>query len=129
MESSLRVLAARKPVELSIVAPVYKCGECVPEMYIPQMLWQMACCPGYQWCDFVSYCADFPEPLDLFICRLPRDDQRIAAMEAEAVKFLSGVETMVLRLKRGLEGALSRSLASVSSPGDGTLHILKAEGK
>lgn len=83
----------------------YLLGECVPEVYQPQMLWQMACCPGYEWNDFVSYCPDFPEPLDLFICRLHRDDKRIAEMEAEAVKFLAEVEAMVVRLKDGLKGA------------------------
>jgi putative phage-type endonuclease len=88
----------------------YLLGECVPDLYIPQILWQMACCPGYQWCDFVSYCPDFPEPLDLFICRLPRDDKRIAAMEAEAEKFLAEVATTVERLKEGLEGMLRKSL-------------------
>lgn len=88
----------------------YLLGECVPEMYIPQMMWQMACCPGYQWCDFVSYCPDFPEPLDLFICRLRRDEKRIAEMEAEASKFLAEVETVVVQLRDGLEGALRDSL-------------------
>ena len=91
----------------------YLLGECVPELYVPQMMWQMACCPGYQWVDFVSYCPDFPEPLDLFICRLPRDDKRIAEMEAEAVKFLAEVEAMVVQLKSGLEGVLRKSLDAV----------------
>lgn len=88
----------------------YLLGEVVPEQYVPQMTWQLACCPGYQWNDFVSYCPDFPEPLDLFICRLPRDEQRIAAMEEEAKKFLAEVEAVTVRLKHGLEGALRQSL-------------------
>lgn len=88
----------------------YLLGECVPDLYIPQMMWQLACCPGYQWCDFVSYCPDFPEPLDLFICRMPRDEKRIAEMEAEASRFLAEVEELVSRLKDGLEGTLRKSL-------------------
>jgi putative phage-type endonuclease len=94
----------------------YLLGECVPELYIPQMMWQMACCPGYQWCDFVSYCPDFPEPLDLFICRLNRDEELIQRMDAEAVKFLAEVEAMVVRLKSGLEGVLRKSLESETIP-------------
>ena len=89
----------------------YLLGECVPELYVPQMTWELACCPGYQWSDFVSYCPDFPEPLDLFICRLPRDNQKIAVMEAEAKKFLEEVDALVVRIKGGLEGALRESLA------------------
>lgn len=88
----------------------YLIAECVPEQYRAQMLWEMACCPGRQWNDFVSWCPDFPEPLDLFICRLERDAAKIAEMEAEAQKFLSEVETTVAQLKEGLEGTLKRSV-------------------
>lgn len=90
----------------------YRVAECVPEEYIPQMMWQLACCPGFQANTFVSYCPDFEPPLDLFICRLPRNDKRIAEMEAEAVKFLAEVEAMVKQLKGGIEGALRESLLS-----------------
>src|SRR5271157_3790853 len=34
----------------------YLLGKTVPAQYIPQMMWQMACCPGRQWNDFVSFC-------------------------------------------------------------------------
>ena len=88
----------------------YLLGECVPAEYVPQMMWQMAC-TGRKWNDFVSYCPDFPEPLDVFICRLERDDKRIAEMEAEASKFLEEVDAMVIRLKGGLEAALAASIA------------------
>lgn len=91
----------------------YILGECVPEIYIPQMTWQLACCPGYEWVDFVSYCPDFPEPLDLFICRMARDNERIAEMEAGAQKFLAEVDATVTQLKHGIEGALRESLQSV----------------
>lgn len=91
----------------------YLLGECVPELYQPQMLWQMACCPGREWNDFVSYCPDFPEPLDLFVCRLLRNNARIAEMEAEAIKFLAEVDATVSQLKGGLEVLLQQSIASV----------------
>lgn len=88
----------------------YLLGECVPEIYVPQMMWQMACCPGREWNDFVSWCPDFPEPLDLFICRLRRDNQQIAVMEAAATVFLKEVADLELRLRHGLVGALEASL-------------------
>lgn len=101
----------------------YLLAEVVPAEYVPQMMWQLACCPGYEWCDFVSYHPEFPEPLDLFIVRLPRDEQVIASMEAEAQKFLAEVAETVDRIRSGLEGTLRRSLhhpavagAAVPSP-------------
>jgi len=99
-------------VELKVPKPnthaEYLLGEVVPDAYIPQMMWQMAC-TGRKWNDFVSYCPDFPDPLDVFICRLPRDDQRIAEMEAEAQKFLREVEAIETQLKEGLKGVLRTS--------------------
>lgn len=92
----------------------YLLGEVVPSEYIPQCMWELAC-TGKAWCDFVSYCPDFPEPLDLFICRLERDDTGIAGMEAEAVRFLAEVENTVLRLRGGLEGLLEASVANHES--------------
>jgi len=90
----------------------YLWAEGVPEEYRGQMMWQMAC-TGRSWCDFVSYAPDFPAPLDLFICRLLRDDAQIAEMEAEAQRFLGEVEATIIRLKGGLEGALKASLMVV----------------
>jgi hypothetical protein len=87
----------------------YLLGECVPSEYQPQMLWPMAC-TGRQWCDFVSYHPDWPEPLDLFVCRLQRDGQRIAMMEAEAEVFLKEVEGVEIRLRHGLAELVRESI-------------------
>lgn len=87
----------------------YLLAECVPCEYLPQMHWQMAC-TGCVANTFISYCPDFPEPLDLFICRLPRDEARIAEMEAEAAIFLAEVAAVELRLRNGIEGLLTSSL-------------------
>jgi len=109
-------LAGDELIEIKVPKPEthaeYLLAEVVPAEYLPQMHWQMAC-TGCVANTFVSYCPDFPEPLDLFICRLPRDDKRIAEMEAEAVKFLAEVETVVVQLKSGLEGVLRKSLDAV----------------
>lgn len=88
--------------------------ECIPEAYIPQMMWQMAC-TGREWCDFVSYHEDFPEPIDLIIHRLHRDHNAIAVMEAQAAVFLKEVADEVLRGTHGLEGMLRESVA-VTNP-------------
>lgn len=80
----------------------------VPEDYLPQMLWQMACCER-QWCDFVSYHPDLPEQYQLFIKRVHRTteaDAVIAGMELEVIQFLKEVDEMYANLrKRVLVGA------------------------
>lgn len=89
--------------------------ECIPDQYIPQMVWQMAC-TGRQWCDFVSFHQDFPEPLNLIVHRLLRNEQQIAVMEAEAAVFLKETAELTMRLTHGLEGMLRESLANSVLP-------------
>ena len=62
------------------------------------MLWQMAC-TGRQWCDFVSYCPDLPEPLQLFVVRFPRDNGRIEEMEKEVTQFNAEVDEIITKLR------------------------------
>jgi hypothetical protein len=69
----------------------------VPDKYIVQMLWQMAC-TGRKWCDFASYDPRMPPELQLFIKRVVRDDKRIAELEGEVVKFLEEVDETVKKL-------------------------------
>jgi len=95
----------------------YLIGECVPSDYVPQMMWELACCPGRTHNVFASYCPDFKPPLDLFICRMERNDEAISAMEQEARKFLEDVEATVVRLNGGLEGALRHSLTTMNVEG------------
>ena len=73
----------------------------VPEKYIPQMQWQMAC-TGRQWCDFVSYDSRCPEGLRLFVKRLERDDIYISTAEETVRRFLAEVDVMVEKLKNKL---------------------------
>jgi putative phage-type endonuclease len=71
--------------------------------YIPQMQWQMAC-TGRAWCDFVSFDPRMPEDMQLFIKRVPRDNDLIAEYEAEVVKFLAEVQETVdklIQIRRG----------------------------
>lgn len=69
-----------------------------PEEYLWQMMAAMSC-TGRQWCDFVSYCPDLPEDLQLFVKRVPRDDKLISAMELEVVQFLKEVDELVSKIK------------------------------
>lgn len=68
-----------------------------------QMLAQMAC-TGRQWCDFVSYDDRLPEGLQSSIIHFPRDDKRIAEMEAEVGKFVAEMKErfQAIKQKRGI---------------------------
>ena len=70
----------------------------VPSKYIPQMQWQLAC-TGAKWVDFVSYNPNFPVELQLFVARVDRDNDYIAELEAEVIKFLDEVDATILKLK------------------------------
>jgi putative phage-type endonuclease len=74
----------------------------VPEKYKPQMAWQM-CCTGAKWCDFVSYDPQVPEGLQYFEVRYERDDEYIAMLEDEVMKFLAEVDAMYNELKDKLD--------------------------
>ncbi len=54
----------------------------VPEEYLPQITWQMAC-TGRKWCDFVSYDPRLPEQLQTVIIRVTIDDVDIESLENE----------------------------------------------
>lgn len=71
----------------------------IPSKYETQMLWQMAC-TGRAWCDFVSFDPRLPENMRLFVKRLPRDDARIAELEAEVKAFLFEIDATVSSLVR-----------------------------
>ena len=70
----------------------------VPGDYVTQMQWQMAC-TGRKWCDFVSYDSRMPEHLRLFVRRVERDDELIAELEKEVIKFLAELEDKLDKLK------------------------------
>lgn len=71
----------------------------LPKDYEPQVMWQLAC-TGRKWADFVSFDPRLPENLQLFRVRVPRDDKRIAALEAEVEKFLLDVDRMLDTVRR-----------------------------
>lgn len=75
-------------------------GGVIPEEYVPQMRWQLACCPERKWNDFCSYCPSLPKDCQTFIVRMLRNDKKIAAMEAEAEVFLTEVETETEEIRK-----------------------------
>ena len=48
----------------------------VPKQYVRQMQWEMECTER-EWSDFVSYAPQFPEPHNLWVKRIERDESLI----------------------------------------------------
>jgi putative phage-type endonuclease len=70
----------------------------VPAKYMPQMAWQMACTHS-KWVDFVSYCPELPQDMQMFIKRYERDDAYISELEAKVIEFDTEVEQVIARLR------------------------------
>ncbi|HXG71307.1 MAG TPA: YqaJ viral recombinase family protein [Gemmatimonadaceae bacterium] len=90
----------------------YLRGGVVPTEYVGQLrhsLWVT----GADYWDFASYAPQFPEGLQLFICRMPRVDVDLGAYESAVRAFLSEVETEVqaLRTMTNLGAVLQEALA------------------
>jgi putative phage-type endonuclease len=62
--------------------------------YVKQCMWQMAC-SGRRWCDWVSFDPRLPEPMQMVVKRVVRDDEMIAELEREATVFLGEVADKV----------------------------------
>lgn len=73
-------------------------GEAIPDKYIKQMQWQMACTET-EWCDFASYDPRLPVEMQLHVRRVERDDKMIAEIEAAAVAFLDEIAATVAELE------------------------------
>jgi putative phage-type endonuclease len=67
--------------------------------YVDQMQMQMAVC-GRRWVDFVSYDKRLPEPMRLFVHRMPRDDKLIASIELQVTQFLIDLDATVDLLRK-----------------------------
>jgi len=74
----------------------------IPKKYITQMQTQL-CVTGRKWCDFVSFDPRLPEPLNLLIIRVERDDEYISMIESEAIKFLQEVQDKVDNLLKQVQ--------------------------
>jgi len=70
----------------------------VPEKYITQMMWQMACTER-PWCDFVSFDPRMPEKHQLFIKRIDFDKQLVDSLENSVIQFLGDVDLKIQQLE------------------------------
>jgi putative phage-type endonuclease len=70
----------------------------IPDKYVVQMLWQMAC-TNRQYCDFVSYDPRMPEELRMFVKRYDRDSHRLHTLTNEVADFLSEMESKLEQLR------------------------------
>src|SRR3546814_14366057 len=66
----------------------------IADKYVVQMQWQMACA-GRAWCDYASFDPRMTPDLQLFIQRVGRDDQRIAALASAVVEFLGDIRETI----------------------------------
>ena len=80
-------------------------GQPIAKGYKDQMMWQMAV-TGRKWVDYVSFDPRCPAGLQLFIQTVERDDEYIATLESEVVKFLNEVEVKEKELRRILESKI-----------------------
>jgi putative phage-type endonuclease len=76
----------------------YILSDKVPDNYIAQMQWQMAC-TGRLWCDFVAYDPRMPDDIRMFIKRVERDDLYISTMEEMVVAFIKEINETVEKIK------------------------------
>ena len=74
----------------------------VPAKYFAQMQFQLSC-TGRQWADYVVFDPRMPPKAQLFVTRIPRDNEFITEMEAEIVKFLAEVDFQVQQLNQYIE--------------------------
>ncbi|CAJ0779074.1 hypothetical protein LMG7141_00836 [Ralstonia condita] len=71
----------------------------MPLEHMPQVQGQMWIA-GREWCDFVSYDPRMPEKLQMFVQRIPRDEQYIKALAFEIERFLEEVAAEVTALQK-----------------------------
>lgn len=73
------------------------------ESFDPAYRWQLVGhldCTGRQWVDFISYCADFPEDLQLLVYRVTREDvaEEMERLRVRRADFLQLVRSTLLTI-------------------------------
>lgn len=76
-------------------------GAKVAKKYLLQMMWQLACDPEREWCDYCSFFPSdrLPPNMQLHVTRLRRDDGLIATLESDVLRFLEEVDLKVSALR------------------------------
>jgi putative phage-type endonuclease len=73
-------------------------GEPIDRKYVQQIQMQLAC-TGRAWVDWVSYDPRLPEPFDLFVERVHRNDEEIDQLEYEINNFIEEIDSTIERLR------------------------------
>ncbi len=89
----------------------------IPLDHMPQMVAELAC-TGRQWCDFVSFDPRLPRHLQLFICRLHRDEKWIGAMELEVKNFNEEIDEVL----KSLPGLAPPAAGALDWPAEDEFH-------
>ena len=71
----------------------------VPDKYVWQCQFYLGC-TGRKWCDFRSDDPRLGKPFHAFTIRLERDDDKIAKMREEIIKFMGEVAATIERMKK-----------------------------
>lgn len=74
-------------------------NETIPDKYIVQMQWQMAC-TATDWCDFVSFDPRIGQDHEYWCKRIDRDEKRIGELEELVAAFLSELDDMMEQLNQ-----------------------------
>jgi len=69
----------------------------VPPEYVKQIQCQLWV-TNRAWCDFISFDPRLPKRNQLLVVRMQRDEKIIKEMEAETLKFLEEVESLITKL-------------------------------
>lgn len=78
--------------------------ETIPAKYVTQMQAQMAC-TGRAWCDYVSFDPRLPGEMQMWVKRVDRDAEFIAAMEREIEAFLDELTDKLTSLRSRYQDA------------------------
>ena len=77
----------------------YLLAKKMPAAYVKQVAWELECTER-AWCDFVSYCPEMPEHLQLFVFRYARSEDYLAPLRIEVKHFLDDVAAKIVALER-----------------------------
>jgi putative phage-type endonuclease len=94
----LGLVEIKCPFQTAIHLDTLRTGAVKSEYYV-QMQWQLAC-TGRDWCDYVSFDPRLPPEIQLYVRRIPRDNDHIEILEAEVRAFLDDLDNVVAELKR-----------------------------
>lgn len=84
-------------------------GGIIQKAYRDQMQWQMEC-TGRAWCDFISYDPRLPEPMQMHVQRVMRDDEYLSEIRQEIIKFLDDLTALENDLRARFEITKTKAL-------------------